>query len=136
MKLVLAQLNYIVGDIEGNLQKILDIYRNISRDNALLICTELALTGYYPQDLIYRKSVLKRQEEALKQLTAATSGKSCGIVIGYIARNNEPAGKGLFNALAVLSEGVQLFEYHKRLLLKLADKSRYRVCKFLFFCSI
>jgi len=116
MKLVLAQLNYTVGDIEGNLQKILAIYQKISRDNALLICTELALTGYYPQDLIYKKSVLKRQEEALKQLTAATRGKSCGIVIGYIARNNEPAGKGLFNALAVLGEGVKLFEYHKRLL--------------------
>lgn len=116
MKLILAQLNYIVGDIEGNLQKILAVYQKISLDNALLICTELALTGYYPQDLIYKKSVLKRQQEALKRLTAATRGKACAIVIGYIAGNNDSAGKGLFNALALLSEGVQVFEYHKRLL--------------------
>jgi NAD+ synthase (glutamine-hydrolysing) len=116
MKLVLAQINYIVGDIEGNLQKILGAYSKVSDDNALLICTELALSGYYPQDLICKKSFLKRQQEALQQLTAATRGKACAIVIGYIARNNKSVGKGLFNALAVLSEGLQLFEYHKRLL--------------------
>lgn len=116
MKLVLAQLNYIVGDIEGNLQKILNAYEKVSGDDALLICTELALTGYYPQDLVSRESVLKRQDEALKQLAEATRGKACGIVVGYIARNNKALGKGLFNALAILNEGVQAFEYHKRLL--------------------
>jgi NAD+ synthetase len=116
MKLVLAQLNYTVGDIEGNLQKILNSYKRVSDDNALLICSELALTGYYPQDLACKESVLKRQDAALRQLTEATRGKTCSIVIGYIARNYESQGKGLFNALAVLSEGIQIFEYHKRLL--------------------
>lgn len=116
MKLVLAQINFTVGDIEGNLQKIVNAYTNISNDNALLICSELALTGYYPQDLLCKESVLKRQDEALKQLTETTRGKACGIVIGCIARNKETPGKGLFNALVVLSEGKQIFEYHKRLL--------------------
>ncbi|HEY5715305.1 MAG TPA: NAD+ synthase [Psychromonas sp.] len=116
MKLVLAQINYTVGDIEGNLQKILTAYSKVSDENALLICTELALTGYYPQDLAAKESVLQRQDNALQQLTKATRGKSCGIVVGYIARNYGSPGKGLFNALAVLSKGVQLFEYHKRLL--------------------
>lgn len=116
MKLVLAQLNYIVGDIEGNLEKILNAYKKVSSHDALLICTELALTGYYPQDLVTRESVLKRQETALEQLTQATRGKACGIVVGYIARNNKATGKKLFNALALLSEGVQVVEYHKQLL--------------------
>lgn len=116
MKLVLAQINYMVGDIEGNLQKIRHAYKKVSDDNALLICSELALTGYYPQDLLCKESVLKRQDEAFRELTAATQGKACGIVIGYIARNNASTGKGLFNALAILSDGMKIFEYHKRLL--------------------
>ncbi len=116
MKLVLAQLNYTVGDIEGNLKKILNAYQDVSDDNALLICSELALSGYYPQDLLYRESILIRQDQALAQLRAATRGKPCAIIIGYAARNKGSAGKALFNALALLSEGVQVFEYHKRLL--------------------
>ncbi len=116
MKLVLAQLNYTVGDIEGNLHKILNAYNDISDDNALLICSELALSGYYPQDLLYRKSILSRQEQALAQLREATRGKPCAIIVGYAARNKLSSGKALFNALAFLSAGKQLFEYHKRLL--------------------
>jgi len=116
MKLVLAQINYTVGDIEGNLQKILHAYKKVSSDNALLICSELALTGYYPQDLLCKESVLTRQNKAFRKLTAATHGKACGIILGYAAENNESTGKALFNALAILSNGVQVFEYHKRLL--------------------
>ncbi|WP_444997376.1 NAD+ synthase [Aliikangiella sp. IMCC44359] len=116
MKLVLAQLNYTVGDIEGNLEKILDAYKTISEQDALLICSELALTGYYPQDLVLKESLLVRQSNALKKLMDETEGKRCGIVIGYIEKNNQVTGKGLFNALALLSNGKQVFQYHKRLL--------------------
>lgn len=115
-KIVLAQLNYIVGDIEGNCQKILNVYEPIKNNDALLICSELALTGYYPQDLVSRSSVLKRQDDAFQKLVDATKGKACGIVVGYLARNSQPTGKRLFNALALLSDGEQVFEYHKRLL--------------------
>jgi NAD+ synthase (glutamine-hydrolysing) len=115
-KIVLAQLNYTVGDIEGNCQKILKVYQGICNENSLLICSELALTGYYPQDLVSKESVLRRQDEALKKLAQATVGKSAGIVVGYIARNTQATGKRLFNALAFLANGEQIFEYHKRLL--------------------
>lgn len=116
MKLILAQLNYTVGDIEGNCQKILNAYQQVSDDDGLLICSELALTGYYPQDLVSNQSILKKQDEALKKLSEVTRGKNCGIIVGYIARNMESTGKKLFNALALLSKGKQIFEYHKRLL--------------------
>ena len=67
MKLFLAQINYTVGDIDGNLQKILNTYQKVSNDNAQLICCELALTGYCPQDLLCKASILKKQDEALRQ---------------------------------------------------------------------
>jgi NAD+ synthetase len=116
MKIIMAQLNYIVGDIEGNLQKILSAYSPVKNKDALLICSELALTGYYPQDLVTNENILKRQEKALQDLAKVTANYSCAIVVGFIARNNRSTGKGLFNALAVLSDGQKVFEYHKRLL--------------------
>ncbi|MCF6204884.1 MAG: hypothetical protein L3J59_14645, partial [Methylococcaceae bacterium] len=116
MKIIMAQLNFIVGDIEGNLQKILSAYLPVQNEDALLICSELALTGYYPQDLVTNENILKRQENAFLELTKATINQSCGIVVGFIARNSKEIGKGLFNALAVLSDGNKVFEYHKKLL--------------------
>lgn len=116
MKIIMAQLNFIVGDIEGNLQKILSAYLPVQNEDGLLICSELSLTGYYPQDLVTNENMLKRQQNALQELEKATTNKSCGIVVGFIARNIKIFGKGLYNALAVLSDGHKVFEYHKRLL--------------------
>jgi len=116
MKIIMAQLNFIVGDIEGNLQKILSAYLPVQNEDALLVCSELALTGYYPQDLVTNKNILARQEIALQELTEATANHACAIVVGFIVRNTRVFGKKLFNALAVLSDGNKVFEYHKRLL--------------------
>jgi len=116
MNIILAQLNYTVGDIEGNLKKILDVYEKHSHKNALLVFSELALTGYYPQDLLLRESLLVRQEKALRQLVDSTNGKRCAVVIGCIKNNHSKIGKPLFNALVVIDNGKQVFEYHKKLL--------------------
>jgi NAD+ synthase (glutamine-hydrolysing) len=116
MKIALAQLNLTVGDIDGNLNKIIRTYHKVKYENDLLVCSELALTGYYPQDLLLRESLLLKQWQALQKLKIETKGYSCGIVIGYAAENNSKFGQPLFNALAVLKDGEQLFEYHKQLL--------------------
>ncbi len=57
MKIIMAQLNFIVGDIEGNLQKILSAYLPVQNEDALLVSSELALTGYYPQDLVTNENM-------------------------------------------------------------------------------
>lgn len=116
MKIVMAQINYMVGDIQGNLEKILTIYEKVKHQKGLLICSELALTGYYPQDLLLSERILKQQDKALQELTFATQGFTCGIVVGYVARNQATVGKKLHNALALLDNGKQVFEYHKQLL--------------------
>lgn len=115
-KIVLAQLNFTIGDIEGNLSKIIGAYQKVKSENALLVCSELAITGYYPQDLLLRESLLLQQWQALQKLKLETEGCSCGIVVGFAAKNNSKFGKPLFNALALLKGGEQLFEYHKQLL--------------------
>ena len=116
MKIILAQLNYIVGDIEGNLKKILDVYEKYCHKNALLVFSELALTGYYPQDLLLKESFIVRQDKALAQLIKSTNGKKCAVIVGCIKRNSSNIGKPLFNALVVIDNGKQVFEYHKKLL--------------------
>lgn len=116
MKIIMAQINYAVGDIQGNLEKILAVYEKVKHQKGLLICSELALTGYYPQDLLLSERMLARQDEALRALTLASENNSCGIVLGYVARNTEKTSKKLYNALALLSEGEQVYEYHKQLL--------------------
>jgi len=115
-KIVLAQLNFTIGDIEGNLNKIIGAYQRVKTENALLVCSELAITGYYPQDLLLRESLLLQQWQALQKLKLETKGYSCGIAVGFAAKNNSKFGKPLFNALAVLKDGKQVFEYHKQLL--------------------
>ncbi|NVJ60756.1 MAG: NAD+ synthase [Gammaproteobacteria bacterium] len=116
MKIIIAQLNFTVGDINGNLNKILNAYEPVKDQDALLVCTELALTGYYPQDLLLRDDFLNRQQEALTTLVNATRNNACSIVVGYAAKNTSNKGKPLFNALAVLKNGSKIFEYHKQLL--------------------
>ncbi len=116
MKIIIAQLNFKVGDIQGNLKKILTEYQKVKNEQALLVLSELALTGYYPQDLLLRKSFLDQQWQALDVLKQETTNNICGIVVGYAAKNKSGEGKGLFNALAVLHNGKQIFEYHKQLL--------------------
>ncbi|MET1254613.1 NAD+ synthase [Aliikangiella maris] len=116
MKIIIAQLNFTVGDIEGNLDKILTTYQKIRQENALLICTELALTGYYPQDLLLREDLISRQLNALEVLKKETKNQPCAVVVGFAAKNKDTFGKPLFNALAVISDGQQIFEYHKQLL--------------------
>ncbi len=116
MKMILAQLNYTVGDFEGNYEKIMAAYKPVQNEDALLVCSELAISGYYPQDLVNKATFIQKQDEVLTQLLRDTRGKKCAMVIGYIAQNTKSSGKRFHNALGVFFDGKQIFEYHKKLL--------------------
>lgn len=116
MKIIMAQLNFTVGDIDGNVSKILSEYHKFQADEGLFICSELAITGYYPQDLLLRSSLLNKQWEALEEIRKATIEKTCAILIGYAAKNRDRVGKPLHNALVVLHKGEVILEYYKQLL--------------------
>lgn len=116
MKITLAQLNYTVGDLQGNVEKILEEYDKVSGEAGLLVCSELAISGYYPQDLILRQRFIEAQKDAFTKLVAATREKACAIVVGFISENKRDNANKHFNALGVIADGEQVFEYHKRLL--------------------
>ncbi len=115
MKIVLAQCNFTVGDFLGNCEKILTIYANHAQSADAVVFSELALSGYYPSDLLTQPAFLAAQDQALAELMQQTSGKRAALITGFIDRNLG-SGKPLHNALCVLQNGALVYRYHKRLL--------------------
>jgi len=98
MKIALAQLNPIIGNIKYNAAKIsrvIKICRNFNTN--LVIFPELALTGYPPRDLLLREDFLKETEIALEKFIAPYSTE-VGIIIGAPVRENG----NLYNSALVL----------------------------------
>ncbi len=110
MKLFLAQLNNIVGDIEGNLNKAIDALQDAKKlDSDLVIFSELFLSGYPPEDLVLKKSFISACKNALDSLITYSEEKELGVIIGLpIYEKNK-----LFNAAAVIDKG-QLIGFSKK----------------------
>ena len=110
MKLFLAQLNNIVGDIEGNLNKAIDVLQDARKlDSDLVIFSELFLSGYPPEDLVLKKSFVSACKNALDSLITYSKEKELGVIIGLpIYEKNK-----LFNAAAVIDKG-QLIGFSKK----------------------
>ena len=69
MKIGFAQLNPTVGDLRGNFEKIVQSYERLSAAGAELVITpELAVTGYPPQDLVFKSRFVPETLEIVKQL--------------------------------------------------------------------
>lgn len=115
MKLLMAQLNYTVGDFAGNTGKILDVINKHGNDVDMIIFSELCLSGYYPKDLLLKPAFIEQQFIAMERVIQLSRKVSAAIVIGYIARNHFP-GKSLLNSLALIENGQILYRYHKQLL--------------------
>jgi len=115
MKIVLAQCNFTVGDFAGNCEKISAIYALHADSADAVVFSELALSGYYPSDLLTQPEFLAVQDLALVKLTQLTAGKRAALITGFIDRNLG-SGKPLHNALCVLADGALVYRYHKRLL--------------------
>lgn len=104
MRVGIAQLNTTVGDIAGNEAKILAAYRRgEAADADLVICPELALTGYPPRDLLLRSSFIEANLAALNRLARQTG--STGLLLGFVSRHGNQPGRDLCNAAALLADG-------------------------------
>lgn len=107
--LVIAQLDFLVGDVAGNARKIIEAAgraRDEHRADAILF-PELALTGYPPEDLLLRPGLQRAVEQALNAIQSQVSG--IDIVLGFPERTEV----GLFNAAALLRDGARVTTYHK-----------------------
>jgi NAD+ synthetase len=104
MKIALAQLNPTIGDFAGNEAKILAAYRRGSEAGAaLVVCTELAVTGYPPRDLLLRKDFVARNLAVLDRLAAATG--ETGLLVGFVGENKTRPGREVTNSVALLHSG-------------------------------
>jgi NAD+ synthetase len=117
LKITVAQLNYMVGDIAGNVAKMVAAARAAAAAQAdLVVFSELSLTGYYPGDLLDEPDFLARAAQGLLALQAASRQFPTlhWIVGAPLAR--EGSGKRLHNALVVLKDGEIVLRYAKQLL--------------------
>lgn len=111
MQVVIAQLNYTVGDLAANSAQILQCIRQYGDQADLIVFSELAVSGYYPYDLLDRDSFLQAEQAAVAQIAAATQSCSAAVMLGHIGRGT--GLKGLRNAVSVFKAGHTLFHYHK-----------------------
>jgi len=125
----LAQLNPVVGDIEGNLKKIEDTLAQYSPCGVdLLIFPELFITGYPPRDLLEKPWFLKKVEESvnrLRQLSLRYPG--IGILIGLPVPTGGTVGRGLYNGAVLVYQGREIGRTAKTLLpiYDVFDEERY-----------
>ncbi|MDX8410571.1 MAG: NAD+ synthase [Mariprofundaceae bacterium] len=109
MKIILAQITCLVGDIAANRQRMLDMLRQAqSRQADLIVFPELAVTGYPPEDLLLRPGFLDAADDAMNSLVAATANTA--LVFGHPRR----AGRKLYNSASVARGGELIGIYDKR----------------------
>jgi len=110
LRLALAQLNAIVGDLEGNRTKILDALSNARSAGAdLVVFPELATTGYSPEDLLLRPAFVRAAHESLEEIADATQGIVALVGTPWFDRD-------LANACAVCADGRVRIVYRKQFL--------------------
>jgi NAD+ synthase (glutamine-hydrolysing) len=130
MKIALAQLNPIIGDIQNNAQAILKAAQEVSTQGVKLLLTpELGLCGYPPRDLLLYDRLITAMDLELHQL-ARDLPPNLTVLVGLATRNLDRAvtgGKPLFNSIALLAAGQVQNIFHKRLLptYDVFDENRY-----------
>ncbi len=116
MRIALAQLNPLVGDLEGNGRRILVACERAHAGGAQLVLTpELSLWGYPPRDLLLRPALMERQGRVLEQL-AAGCPSDLALLVGMAEPAQGRANPGLYNALALVERGGWRVVCRKRLL--------------------
>ena len=123
----IAQLNALVGDLAGNARMVLEAAHKAYQQGARVLLTpELVLTGYPPEDLLLRPAFIEQCKSTLQTLCAELSVlKGLHVVVGHACKDQD----GLRNAASVLSNGQILGTYFKKELpnYSVFDEKRYFV---------
>src|SRR6267378_6343257 len=125
MKIGFAQINPTVGDLRGNCELIISAYERLAAAGAELVLTpELAITGYPPQDLVFKSRFVPENLALLEKLHAQV-GESA-LLVGFVDRNGG-RGKPFHNAAALLERGKPIRKMYKSLLptYDVFDEDRY-----------
>src|SRR5216110_985577 len=125
MKIGFAQINPTVGDLRGNCELIVGAYKRLAAAGAELVLTpELAITGYPPQDLVFKSRFVPENLALLEKVHSRV--EETALLIGFVDRN-EGRGKPFHNAAALLERGKPIRKAHKSLLptYDVFDEDRY-----------
>jgi NAD+ synthase (glutamine-hydrolysing) len=108
IRIALAQINPVVGDLKGNAKKIVSNIEKARRIKADIIAfPELTVTGYPPEDLLLKPQFIQDNRDALQSVATATEDITA--VIGFVDRND-----GIYNAAALVSNKKIIDVYHKK----------------------
>jgi NAD+ synthase (glutamine-hydrolysing) len=111
VRIALAQINTTVGDIEGNKQKIIEFIKQAVSYNAdVLLFPEMSITGYPPEDLLFKTHFIQDNIKALEEI-AQIVPKSLIAVVGFVDIDGD-----IYNAAAVINNGKVVAKYHKNYL--------------------
>jgi NAD+ synthase (glutamine-hydrolysing) len=124
LRLAGAQINPVVGDLDGNAERVLGAYAQAAASRAhLVVFPELTVTGYPPEDLVFKASFLAASRATLQRLARETDETVA--LIGFV----DPTPAGPANAAALCAQGRVLGVYHKILLPNYGvfDEERYFV---------
>ena len=125
MKIGFAQINPTVGDLRGNCELIIGAYERLAAAGAELVLTpELAITGYPPQDLVFKSRFVPENLAFLEKLHSHVGDTA--LLVGFVDRN-EGRGKPFHNAAALLERGKPICKAYKSLLptYDVFDEDRY-----------
>ena len=115
MRIALAQLNFHIGNFEGNVAKMLKAVETARAQGADLVCfSELTTCGYPPRDFLEFDDFIRLAEEAVQ--TLAQAAKDIAIVVGSPSKNPVVEGKDLYNSAYFLQDGQIKQVQHKTLL--------------------
>src|SRR5438094_7764908 len=107
LRLAMAQINVVVGDVDGNARKIVEwMDRARDVDPRLVTFPELALTGYPPEDLLLKPQFIDANLAALDKIVSRTRDMTA--IIGFVERKDD-----IFNAAAIAQNGKLVTVYHK-----------------------
>lgn len=121
LTVLMAQINPTVGALESNKAQIIEVIKNKQADHNVILFPELALTGYPPEDLLFRKEFQQAVAEHLKQIQAVT--KDCYVLVGHPSLKEQR----LYNSVSIFFKGQRVAEYHKQNLpnYQIFDEARY-----------
>ncbi len=119
MKIALAQLNYHIGNFEANRDQIIQKIENAKAQGAeLVVFSELAVCGYYPNDLLERREFIDRCIDSVQLIAEHCHGIAA--LVGAPSINHSPNGKMLFNSAYFLKDG-KIGSVHSKTLLPTYD---------------
>ena len=112
IRIGLAQINAGVGDLEGNVKKIIHFAEDAGRQGVDIVSfPELAITGYPPEDLLLKPKFVEDNYVSLERIAKKTAKLKVAIVVGFVDRSDD-----IYNAAAVINNGRIAGIYHKNYL--------------------